>query len=83
MPWRFARYETRAIVQDDQIWMIRRGYFIHRKEGGRTVLDKGDPVTLRRPLSERQLERLQKLVGKRKIPGIRDCSALERIACSG
>ncbi len=83
MPWRFARYETRAIIQDDQIWLVKRGRFVHCKHGGRSVLDKGDPVTLRRPLSDRQLARLQKLVGKRKIPGIRDCSALERIACSG
>lgn len=82
IPWRFARYETRVIVQDDQIWMIRRGHFIHRRHGGLAAVRKGDPVTLDKPLSDWQLSRLQNLTGKRKIIGIRDCSALERIACS-
>lgn len=77
IPWQPARYETRLIVDGDFVYSVYRNKF-SKKPKSKTDFDKlgGITIPLNRRLTFTERTKLDGLVGKRAIPGIRDCRRL-------
>lgn len=74
LPWHPPLYETRIMVQGSSVWLVYHGVFTKREISKTDLLiRKGTKVSLGRPLTWGEVERLDSLVGKKSIPGIRDC----------
>lgn len=75
--WRGARYESIVIVQGEKLWAVNGKRFV-TKLVGETDLDEreGVKVYLGRMLTISEVAALAKLVGKRAVPGLRDCRRL-------
>ena len=77
LPWYHPLYETRVMVQGNIVWLVYHGVFIRREISKTDLLTrKGTKVSLRRFLSKSEADHLDSLVGKKSIPGIRDCREL-------
>lgn len=74
MPWYPARYETRMIVDGHFIWSVHRGVF-SKKMVVHTDMEKlnGIKIPFGRRLQNTELMQLNSNIGKRAIPGFRDC----------
>lgn len=77
IPWRHARYESIVLVQGDLIWAVNNKAFVVRSTYD-TDLSQRDGVRryIGRDLTTQELVKLNSMVGKRAIPGIRDCRKL-------
>jgi hypothetical protein len=75
--WRGARYESIVIVQGEKLWAVNGKRFV-TKLINKTNLDQreGVKVYLGRYLTIAEVACLAQLVGKRAVPGLRDCRKL-------
>lgn len=79
MPWEGARYESIVLVQGCMLWAVHDGRFITKRIEDTNLTERpGVRKYLGRNLTFQELNRLAHLVGKRAIPGIRDCRKLRR-----
>lgn len=74
LPWHDPMYESRVIAQGSDVWLVNRGRFVKKKIKQTDMIYRdGVKVSLRRTLSSSEKKHLDSLVGKKSIPGIRDC----------
>lgn len=75
--WRGARYESVVIVQGKKLWAVNGKRFITRLVKDTNLHEReGVKVYLGRMLTMAEVATLAQLVGKRAIPGLRDCRKL-------
>lgn len=73
LPWHPARYETRMVCYNDQVWSIYRRKF-SKNVIDLTVMNMNYvKIPIGRKLLESEQIYLDNLIGKSIIPGIRDC----------
>lgn len=77
MPWHLGRYETRAMVDNGHVWLVHRHRFkrVHMPPE-RLVKQGAVLVPLGSHLTASEREKLDAMIGKRAIMGIRDCRKL-------
>lgn len=72
--WRGARYESVVIVQGEKLWTVNGKRFITRLVKDTNLHEReGVKVYLGRMLTIAEVSTLAQLVGKRAVPGLRDC----------
>ncbi len=77
MPWLHARYESVVLVQGDLIWAVHRRHFVVRSTHNTDLSSRaGVKRYIGRDLTSQELVKLNSMVGKRAIPGVRDCRRL-------
>lgn len=75
--WRGARYESIVIVQGEKLWAVNGKRFITKLVKDTNLNEReGVKVYLGRVLTIAEVSCLVQLVGKRAIPGLRDCRKL-------
>jgi hypothetical protein len=75
--WRGARYESVVIVQGEKLWAVNGKRFITRLVKDTNLHEReGVKVYLGRMLTIAEVSTLAQLVGKRAVPGLRDCGKL-------
>lgn len=77
VPWRNPRYETRILVADHKIVGVNRGKFVQKKYSYAEIIamiDSGAKIRLCENYSK---SKINALIGKKLILGIRDCRKLE------
>ncbi len=74
LPWHPPRYESRMICSHGKIYLVHHGEFIKTNiEDTNLKSTKGVKISLGRKLLKSEEDYLNSLIGKRMIPGIRDC----------
>lgn len=80
LPWRHPLYESRMLTDGDTVWLVHRGRFISAPWGSvrQQVVDSGAAFRpLKKPLSPGAVAALNRLVGRKAVPCVRDCHRLE------
>ena len=76
--WRGARYESIVIVQGEKLWAVNGKRFVTKLVKDTNLEEReGVKVYLGRCLTIAEVACLAQLVGKRAVPGIRDCRKLK------
>ncbi len=74
LPWEMARYESVIAVDDGMLWSVHKGRFSSVEVEKTNISNRnGAKVYLGRPFCRYEIAKLNELVGKKCIPGIRDC----------
>jgi hypothetical protein len=76
--WRGARYESIVIVQGEKLWAVNGKRFVTKLVKDTNLHEReGVKVYLGRFLTISEVACLAQLVGKRAVPGLRDCGRLK------
>lgn len=78
IPWEMARYESVVVIDKGNLWAVNNGRFIKKETKFTNIhIKTGAKVYLGRSFCRYEIAMLDSFVGKRCIPGIRDCRKLK------
>jgi hypothetical protein len=78
LPWSMARYESVFIIEGGTMWAVHHERFVIRQVADTNITSRiGVKVWIGRGLLAHERLRLNALIGKRAVPGIRDCRKLQ------
>lgn len=76
-PWKGARYESVVVVNNRMVWAVNGREFVTRHIDDTDLAEKdGVKEYIGRNLTDVEISKLIHMVGKRAVPGIRDCRKL-------